>query len=154
MTPAQKTILAHEVADPEAWEKHARVYAVKAWNQDVAQLSKARDELTAVDQGDSMAKKLDGILARQKALTDAGPEPYFERFLSEKVARIKPLYEAASAQPGYKNRAERDAEAEAKRQEELAKAAARKAEAEAQKKEEFAAAVRAEALRLKAHGAL
>lgn len=143
MTPEQRLVLAHVVVDPDAWEKHVRVYAVKAWNQDVDQLSRAREKLAAEDNTDSMAKKLDGILAKQKELTDKGPEPYFEKFLTEKVARWKPEYDREVVKPGYKNRAIRQAEDDAKVRAEAEAAALRKAESEAARKAEEDARVAA-----------
>lgn len=152
MTPEQRAVLAHKVSDPDKWVADARVYAIKAWNQDVAQLAKARDALIAENHDSSMAEKLDGILAKQKELTDAGHEPYFQRFLTEKVARWQKEYAAESAKPGYKTRAERDAIEGERAKKEADAAALRKAEAEARKKAEFDEAVRAAVLALNGNG--
>lgn len=149
MTPEQRAVIAHVIVDPEAWEADARVYAIKAWNQDVAQTAKARDALIAEEHDSSMAEKLDGILAKQKELTDAGHEPCFQKFLAEKVARWQPEYVKESAKPGYKTRAERQAEDDAKQKAQAEAALARKAEAKAREEAAFDARVKAAVKALK-----
>lgn len=136
-------ILAHKVTDVAKWKSDARAFAVKKWDDDRSHLRRLKDELALQSNDAPMIEKIEGKIAALQARVDAGSEAYFNEFLGAKVERHRKEAEAEAAKPDYKNRAEREAEAEAKRLADAEAAALKRAEAEAAKKAEFEAAVKA-----------
>lgn len=136
-------ILAHKVTDVAKWKSDARAFAVKRWDDDRQHLQRMKDELALQSDDAPMIEKIEGKIAALQKRVDAGADLYYSEFETAKVERHRQEAEAAFAQPGYKNRAERDAEAAEQRRVADETASLKRAEGEAAKKAEFEAAVKA-----------
>ena len=108
LSAEDKAILAHVVIDPDAWVSHALEYSKQGMVEDQKQL----DGLNALI---AIGKQID---PRQKEALEkrllVNAEDRAVAFVAGKVATHRGKYLAAKDLPGYKTRAEREADAERK----------------------------------------
>lgn len=126
-------VLADVVIDVGKWKSDARAFALKQWDDDRIDLARLKRELALQSDDAPMIGKIGAKVEALQNRVDAGSELYFGELVSAKVARHRAVAETRAAQPDYKNRAERQAEADEKQRVENAARLASAAEAQARR---------------------